>query len=51
MPSRVLAFLRGIRKEELIEQMSDSMRRLVEAGSSRIILACNTSHLFLPAIY
>lgn len=51
MPSRVLAFLRGIKKGELIEQMSDSMRHLVDAGASRIILACNTSHLFLPGIY
>lgn len=51
MPSRVLAFLRHIREEELIGQMSDSMQHLVDAGATRIILACNTSHLFLPEIY
>jgi aspartate racemase len=51
MPSRVLAFLRGVKKEELVRQMSDSMRHLADAGAGRIILACNTSHLFLPQIY
>lgn len=51
MPSRVLAFLRNIKREELIDQMSDSMQHLVDAGATRILLACNTSHLFLPAIY
>ena len=51
MPSRVLAFLKHVREEELVDQMSDSMRHLVEAGATRIILACNTSHLFLPKIY
>ena len=51
MPSRVLAFLRHIKEDELVEQMSDSMRHLTEAGATRIILACNTSHLFLPRIY
>ena len=45
MPSRVLAFLRHIKEDELVEQMSDSMRHLTEAGATRIILACNTSHL------
>ena len=42
MPSRVLAFLRHIKEEELIGQMSDSMQHLVDAGATRIILACNT---------
>lgn len=51
MPSRVLAFLKHVREKELVEQMGDSMRHLVDAGASRIVLACNTSHLFLPAIY
>lgn len=51
MPSRVLAYLRHEKEDELIEQMSDSMQHLVDAGASRIILACNTSHLFLPRIY
>ena len=51
MPSRVLAYLHHEKEEELIEQMSDSMQHLVDAGAGRIILACNTSHLFLPRIY
>ena len=41
MPSRVLAYLHHEKEEELIEQMSDSMQHLVDAGASHIILACN----------
>ena len=39
MPSRV------------VDEMADSMQRLKDAGCTRIILACNTSHLFLPKVY
>lgn len=51
MPSRVRAFLYNENVERLVDEMADSMENLVRAGSSRIILACNTSHLFLPRIY
>ena len=51
MPSRVRAYLYGEEKEKLVEEMADSLRWLLEIGCSRIILACNTSHLFLPDIY
>lgn len=51
MPSRVRAFLYDENKELLVEEMTDSMEHLVNAGCARIILACNTSHLFLPQIY
>lgn len=51
MPSRVRAFLYNEKTEQLVEEMSDSMRILDEAGCDRIILACNTSHLFLPQIF
>ena len=50
-PRIVIDNLHHEKEEELIEQMSDSMQHLVDAGASRIILACNTSHLFLPRIY
>ena len=51
MPSRVKAFLYNEKKDQLIEEMADSMQHLLESGCNRIILACNTSHLFLPYIY
>jgi len=51
MPSRVRAFLYGENKDVLIEEMTDSLSNLIKAGCTRIVLACNTSHLFLPEIY
>ena len=51
MPSRVRAFLYNENVDELIDEMPDSMQNLVNGGCSKIILACNTSHLFLPSIY
>ena len=51
MPSRVRAYLYGEKKEELIYEMTESMGHLIDTGCNRIILACNTSHLFLPEIY
>lgn len=51
MPSRVKAFLYGENKELLVDQMSDSISHLMAMGCNKIILACNTSHLFLPELY
>ena len=51
MPSRVRAFLYNEKVEQLIDEMSESMQGLINAGCNKIILACNTSHLFLPKIY
>lgn len=51
MPSRVRAFLYNENVEQLVCEMADSMQHLVDSGCNRIILACNTSHLFLPKIY
>ena len=51
MPSRVRAFLYNENVEQLIEEMTESMQGLLKSGCNRIILACNTSHLFLPQIY
>ena len=51
MPSRVRAYLYHEKVTELIDEMSQSMDYLTKAGATRIILACNTSHLFLPKIY
>ena len=51
MPSRVRAFLYKENVDQLVDEMLDSMQNLVNAGCNKIILACNTSHLFLPKIY
>ena len=51
MPSRVRAYLYHEKENELINEMTESMQYLVNAGCNKIILACNTSHLFLPKIY
>lgn len=51
MPSRVRAYLYNENVDCLVDEMVDSMQHLVDMGCTRIILACNTSHLFLPYIY
>ena len=51
MPSRVRAILYDENKNKLIAQMTDSLRLLINAGATNIILGCNTSHIFLPEIY
>lgn len=52
MPSRVRAFLYHEKVEKLVDEMADSIDGLLKmGGAARIILACNTSHLFLPKIY
>ena len=50
MPSRVKAALYGENREQLIREMADSVRNLIQSGCSRIMLACNTAHLFLSDI-
>ena len=51
MPSRVRAYLYNEKTDELIKEMTESMDYLVKAGANKVILACMTSHLFLPYIY
>lgn len=51
MPSRVRAFLYHENVDRLVGEMSESMQGLIRSGCNRILLACNTSHLFLPQIY
>lgn len=51
MPSRVRAYMLNEKVEQLIDEMTESLQSLIGAGCNRIILACNTSHLFLPMIY
>lgn len=51
MPSRVLAVLEGVKYNQLVEELCDSVRSMLNAGATKIILACNTSHCFLEDIY
>lgn len=51
MPSRVRAILYNENRKELIDQMSDSIAFLIKGGADQIILACNTSHVFLNDVY
>ena len=51
MPSRVRAFLYEEKIDELVNEMIDSMQHLIDSGCNRVLLACNTSHLFLKQIY
>ncbi len=50
MPSRVRAFLYDEKTDELVSEMTESCRNLLNAGCTSIILDCNTSHLFLPKV-
>lgn len=51
MPSRVRAVLEGYQYDRLVAELTDSVSSLLRAGATKIILACNTSHCFLPDIY
>lgn len=51
MPSRVRAYLYNENREQLVNEMLDSLESLLAMGCNKIILACNTSHLFLDEIY
>ncbi len=50
MPSRVRAILYNEKREELVCDLSESVANLLNAGANRIILACNTSHVFLDEV-
>ena len=51
MPSRVRAVLEGYEYARLTAELCDSVSSLLRAGATKIILACNTSHCFLPDIF
>ena len=50
MPSRVRAILYNERRDELIADLSSSVRNLLRAGAEKIVFACNTSHVFIPEV-
>ena len=51
MPSRVRAILYEEDRPALGNLLADSVRLLLSAGATHIVLACNTSHVFLEEIY
>ena len=51
MPSRVRAYLYDEKVDELVGDMTESLSNLINVGCTRLVLACNTSHLFLPKVY
>lgn len=50
MPSRVRAILYNEKREELVADLRESVDIMLKAGVKRIILACNTSHVFLDEV-
>ena len=51
MPSRVRAILYGEDRRTLVLKIAESIRNLISCGATHIILACNTSHVFLDEVY
>ena len=51
MPSRVRALLYNENGDLLVDQMTDSIKLLIQAGCSKVLIACNTAHVFLDVIY
>ena len=50
MPSRVRAILYNERVEELINSLTESISFMIDNYCDYVVLACNTSHVFLPKI-
>ena len=51
MPSRVRAILYNEKWEEVVAELTDSIQHLIGFGCDKIVLACNTSHVFLEDVY
>ena len=51
MPSRVRAILYNENWNLVADEIDNSIGNLVKAGCDNIILACNTSHVFLDDVY
>ena len=50
MPSRVRAVIYNERYGDVVDEISDSISYLGNAGCDYIVLACNTSHIFLDDV-
>lgn len=51
MPSRVRAILYKEERPLLVKLLADSVSNLIAAGATDIVLACNTSHVFLDEVF
>lgn len=51
MPSRVRAIIYNENWDTIVSEISDSIDNMLKAGCDNIILACNTSHIFLSDVY
>lgn len=50
LPSRTLAILRGERRQELVDGMTESFRGLLRYDPDVTCMPCNTAHCFLPEV-
>jgi len=50
MPSRVRAVLYGEKREQLIDEMTESLEALHKNGCNQLLIGCNTAHVFLPDV-
>lgn len=51
MPSRVRAVIYNENFEKVVEELTDSIQHLLDAGCDYIVLTCGTSHIFLEEVY
>lgn len=51
MPSRTRCLLTGEGHEEIVNEISKSMKLLLDAGARYILLVCGTAHYFLDDVY
>lgn len=51
LPSRVRGILYHENEEDIIEGLTNSIRNLMNAGATKIIITCNTAHYYLKDVY
>ena len=51
LPSRVRGILYHENEEEIINCLASSIKNLINAGATRIIITCNTAHYYLNDVY
>lgn len=51
LPSRVRGVLYNENKEEIIDGITNSIKNLMDAGATKIIITCNTAHYFLKDVF
>lgn len=51
LPSRVRGILYHENEEEIINGLASSIKNLINAGATKIIITCNTAHYYLNDVY